>query len=167
MLSYKKVCSDIVKLCQTFRGIHTMILPNIPKKHMIKFHVSFDEPDANLGVTKQFLIKISPYIINKAIIGVLFITATPFENFWSMLNKSGIKQLLNVNKDTIHNFDEDFIKYRTFLDHKIIIHNNETNNPLEYITDLFFNNKINETKEKSYLLQDILLQKKGWVVMMK
>ena len=47
-----------------------------------------------------------------------------------MLNESGIKQLLNVNKDTIHDFDKDFENYRSFTQHKIKEHNNETNNPL-------------------------------------
>lgn len=144
----KRVCSDIVTLCNTFGGLHKMILPNIPKKHIIKFHISFDEPDANIGVTKKFLSKINPFIKNGSITGILFITATPVDNFWIMLNKSGIKQLLNTNKDTVHNFDDDFRNYRSFEDHNISEYNNDTNNPLYYIMDLFCKGMIDETSRK-------------------
>lgn len=144
----KRVCDDIIILLKTFGGIHPMILPNIKDKTIIKCHISFDEPDKNLGVTKTFLKKVDKYIENKTITGMLFITATAFEGFWNMLNKSGIKQLENVNKDTIHDFDKDFENYRHFSEHKIILHDNETNNPLSYITDLFSKNKIDEKTRK-------------------
>ena len=158
----KRVCSDIVTLCGTFGGLHKMILPNIEKKHIIKFHISFDEPDANIGVTKKFLSKINPFIQNNTIIGVLFITATPIDDFWNMLSKSGIKQLLNMNKDTTHNFDEDFKNYRCFQDHNIIEHNNDTNNPLVYVMDLFLQNKIDETTRKIIFVPGHLYtEKKG------
>ena len=144
----KRVCDDIILLLKTFGGIHPMILPNIIDKTIIKCHISFDEPDKNLGVTKKFLKKVDKYIENRTITGILFITATAFEGFWDMLNKSGIKQLENVNKDTIHNFDKDFENYRSFSEHTIIVNKNETNNPLTYITDLFSNNKIDEKTRK-------------------
>ena len=144
----KRVSSDIIKLCNTFGGLHPMILPNIEQQYKIKFHVSFDEPDANINVTKKFLSKVKKYIYNKTIIGVLFITATPIDKFWNMLNKSGIKQLFNMNKDTIHNFDDDLESYRCFEDHNVLEYNNDTNNPLEYIQDLFSKKKINETIRK-------------------
>lgn len=144
----KRVCDDIILLLKTFGGIHPMILPNIINKTIIKCHISLDEPDKNLGITKKFLKKVNNYIENKTITGILFITATAFEGFWNMLNKSGIKQLQNVNRDTIHDFDKDFKNYRNFSEHKIILHNNETNNPLSYITDLFSKNKIDEKTRK-------------------
>ena len=144
----KRVCSDIPALCNTFGGLHRMVLPNIDKKHIIKFHISLDEPDANLRVTKKFLSKISQFINNYTIIGVLFITATAVDKFWAMLNKSGIKQLMNIDKDTTHHFDEDLKNYRCFKDHNIIQHNNDTNNPLTYIMDLFCENKIDESSRK-------------------
>lgn len=144
----KRVCDDIILLLKTFGGIHPMILPNIINKTIIKCHISFDEPDKNLGITKKFLKKVNNYIENKTITGILFITATAFEGFWNMLNKSGIKQLQNVNRETIHDFDKDFKNYRNFSEHKIILHNNETNNPLSYITDLFSKNKIDEKTRK-------------------
>jgi len=144
----KRVCDDMILLLKTFGGIHPMILPNIKDKTIIKFHLSFDEPDKNIGVTEKFLKNIDKYIENNSITGILFITATAFEGFWNMLKKSGIKQLENVNKDTIHNFDKDFENYRSFSDHNIILHDNETNNPLSYITDLFSKNKIDEKTRK-------------------
>ena len=144
----KRVCDDIILLLTTFGGIHPMILPNIIDKTIIKCHISFDEPDKNLGVTKKFLKKVNTFIENRTITGILFITATAFEGFWNMLNKSGIKQLENVNKDTIHDFDKDWENYRNFSQHRIILHNNETNNPLSYITDLFSKNKIDEKTRK-------------------
>lgn len=138
----KRVCSDIVTLCKTFGGKHRMILPNIDIKTMLKFHVSFDEPDANIGVTRNFLQQINPFIINKTIEGVLFITATPLEQFWDMLSDSGINTLLNINKDSIHNFDDDLKCYMSFKDHNICIHDNNSLNPLSYIGDIFEKNLI-------------------------
>jgi hypothetical protein len=144
----KRVCDDIIKLCENFGGIHPMILPNMTTKTKLNFHISLDEPDANIGVTKKFISKIKQFIINNTIIGVLFITATPVDDFWKMLNHNGITKLLNMNKDNTHNFDEDFENYRSFQDHTIIEHNNDTNNPLGYIMDLFTNNKISENDRK-------------------
>lgn len=144
----KRVCDDIIKLCYTFGGLHKMILPNIPQKTIIKFHISLDEPDANIGVTKKFILNIKSFIENDTVIGVLFITATPIPDFWKMLNTHGIVQLLNINKDSVHNFDEDLQNYRSFKDHNVIVHNNTTINPLTYIKDLFLKNKIDETASK-------------------
>lgn len=156
----KRVCSDIVTLCRTFGGIHKMILPNIAKETNINFHISFDEPDANIGVTKKFLSNINDFIKNETITGILFITATPIDDFWKMLNKSGIKQLLNMNRDTVHNFDEDFKNYMSFKDHNIIEHNNDTTNPLTYIMNLFREKKIDETKRKIIFAPGHLYTKK-------
>jgi hypothetical protein len=158
----KRVCSDIVTLCNTFGGLHKMILPNIEKKYIIKFHISFDEPDANIGVTEKFISKINPFIKNGTIIGVLFITATPVDVFWNMLNKSGIKQLLNMNKDTTCHFDDDLKNYVSFKDHNVVEHNNYTNNPLGYIMDLFCKKKIDETSRKIIFVPGHLYtEKKG------
>ncbi len=144
----KRVCDDIILLLKTFGGFHPMILPNIKDKTIIKCHISFDEPDKNLGITNKFLKKVDKYIENKTITGILFITATAFDPFWNMLHKSGIKQLENVNKDTIHDFDKDFENYRTFSEHNFELHDNKTINPLIYITDLFSQKKIDEKTRK-------------------
>lgn len=144
----KRVCSDIITLCNTFGGLHKMILPNILKKHIVNFNISFDEPDANLGVTQTFLTSVKPFIINNTITGVLFITATSTPQFWAMLNRCGIIQLYNLNKDTTNNYDEDLESYICFKDHNIILHNNNTTNPLLYIMDLFCTKKIDETSRK-------------------
>ena len=139
----KRVCDDLIEMFDLFGG-NNYIQPT----NKIKFHISFDEPDANLGVTKKFIKKIRPFIEKEIILGILFITATPIENFWKMLNDSGIKTLLNMNCNNTQNFDEELEHYRSFKEHNIIEHNNETTNPLYYIIDIFSNKLINENERK-------------------
>lgn len=139
----KRVCNDLITMFNIFGGVN-FIQPN----NKIKFHISFDEPDANLGVTKKFIQQIKGFIDNSLIIGVLFITATPIEEFWKMLNDSGIKTLLNMNFNNTHNFDEELKNYRAFKEHDIVEHNYETINPLYYIIDVFSNKLINENERK-------------------
>jgi hypothetical protein len=132
-----RVCKDLLKIFN--------ILGNI---NNIKFHISFDEPDANIKVTRDFIKLAKQYIDNNTIIGILFITATPIEAFWKMLNDSGIKTLLNMNRDNTQNFDEDMENYMSFKEHNIIEHENDTNNPLYYIINVFSNELINESVRK-------------------
>lgn len=139
----KRVCDDLITMFNIFGG-NNYIQPS----NKIKFHISFDEPDANLGVTKKFIKKIKGFIDKSLIIGILFITATPIEEFWKMLNDSGIKTLLNMNFNNTQNFDEELNNYRAFKEHNIIEHNNETTNPLYYIIDVFSNKLINENERK-------------------
>jgi hypothetical protein len=139
----KRVCDDLITMFNIFGG-NNYIQPT----NKIKFHISFDEPDANLGVTKKFIKKIKGFIDKSLITGILFITATPIEEFWKMLNDSGIKTLLNMNFNNTQNFDEELNNYRAFKEHIIIEHNNETTNPLYYIIDVFSNKLINENERK-------------------
>lgn len=139
----KRVCDDLITMFNIFGGTN-YIQPN----NKIKFHISFDEPDANLGVTKKFIKKIKGFIDTSLITGILFITATPINEFWKMLNDSGIKTLLNMNFNNTENFDEDLNNYRSFKEHNIVEHNNETANPLYYIIDVFSNKLINENERK-------------------
>lgn len=139
----KRVCDDLITMFNIFGG-NNYIQPS----NKIKFHISFDEPDANLGVTKKFIKKIKGFIDKSLITGILFITATPIEEFWKMLNDSGIKTLLNMNFNNTQNFDEELNNYRAFKEHNIIEHNNETTNPLYYIIDVFSNKLINENERK-------------------
>jgi hypothetical protein len=139
----KRVCNDLITMFNLFGG-NNYIRPT----NKIKFHISFDEPDANLGVTKKFIKKIKEFIDKSLITGILFITATPIEEFWKMLNDSGIKTLLNMNFSNTENFDEELNNYRAFKEHIIIEHNNETTNPLYYIIDVFSNKLINENERK-------------------
>ena len=139
----KRVCEDLITMFNIFGG-NNYIQPS----NKIKFHISFDEPDANLGVTKRFIKKIKKFVDKEIIIGILFITATPIEEFWKMLSDSGIKTLLNMNFHNTQNFDEELDNYRAFKEHNIIEHNNETTNPLYYIIDAFSNKLINETERK-------------------
>jgi hypothetical protein len=137
----KRVCEDLIELFQSFSGEGI-----IPNDDQIKFHISLDEPDANLGVTSKFIKQIKRFIDISLIIGILFITATPVEDFWKMLDSSGIKRLLNINFNNIQNFEEDLNNYRAFKDHTIIEHENETTNPLDYIKDVFSNGLINQNE---------------------
>jgi hypothetical protein len=139
----KRVCDDLITMFNIFGG-NNYIQPS----NKIKFHISFDEPDANLGVTKKFIKKIKGFIDKSLITGILFITATPIEKFWKMLNDSGIKTLLNMNFNNTQNFDEELNNYRAFKEHNIIEHNNETTNPLYYIIDVFSNKLINKNERK-------------------
>ena len=65
----------------------------------LKFHLSFDEPDANIGLCSKFLKKYREY--RNLIIAIEFITATPYEKFWKMLQDNDIVKLINphnINK---------------------------------------------------------------------
>lgn len=139
----KRVCEDLITMFNIFGGNNYIQTTS----NKIKFHISFDEPDANLGVTKKFIKKIKEFIEKELIIGILFITATPIEEFWKMLNDSGIKTLLNMNFNNTQNFDEELENYRAFKDHNFIEHNNETTNPLYYIIDVFSNKLINQNEK--------------------
>lgn len=139
----KRVCDDLITMFNIFGGNNYIQVHN-----KIKFHISFDEPDTNLGVTKKFIKKIKGFIDNSTIIGILFITATPINDFWKMLNKCGIKTLLNMNYNNTKDFDEELKNYRSFKEHNIIEHNNETKNPLYYIIDVFSNKLINDGERK-------------------
>ena len=137
----KRVCDDLIKMFNVFGGSNYLKVNS-----KINFHISFDEVDANLGVTKKFIKRIKPFIDNSTIIGILLITATPIEELWKMLIDSGIKTLLNMNFDSIQNFDDELNNYRPFKEHNFIEHNYETTNPLHYITDVFNNKLINENE---------------------
>ena len=145
----KARCNGIIDLIKIFAATSTFHL-NFGNKHkqpLIKFHISFDEPDSNLGIIKGFLHKIKkkekeyPGFQNK-IEGILFITATPIEKFWKMLRKEGILSLINCNKNSTENFDEYFEKYRSFQDHNINLVDDTTGNCLSYIMQLFASNRI-------------------------
>lgn len=133
----KRVCDDVINMFNIFGGDNYIQING-----KIKFHISLDEPDANLGVTKQFLEKIKKFINKDIITGILFITATPILEFWKMLEKSGIKTLLNMNFNNIENFDEELNNYRAFKDHDILEFNDDTNNPLDYVKSIFKNKLI-------------------------
>lgn len=142
----KRVCEDLLKLFSIFGGSNWCQFNT-----KIKFHISFDEADANLGVTKKFIKKIKDFIEHETIIGILFITATPIDEFWKILNDSGIKTLLNMNYNNTENFDDELTNYRSFREHNIIEHNYETNNPLYYIIDVFSNKLITDNDDKKII----------------
>jgi hypothetical protein len=129
----KRVCDDLFKLFDTFCG-GNFVLNSVK----LKFHLSFDEPDANLGITSTFLSKYKKY--EHIIAGITFITGSPYDDFWNMLIENGITQLLNLQNKTgfpKESYEEYLESYRSVKDHKFIPFNNDTNNPLEYIKKIF------------------------------
>ena len=70
------------------------------------------------------------------------------DDFWKMVNDSGIKTLLNMNFNNTQVFDQELENYRSFKDHNIIEYNDETTNPLYYIIGAFSNKLINENERK-------------------
>lgn len=142
----KRVCDDLIKMFLTFGGIHRLILPNIQEKTQLEFHISLDEVDANLGVSKKFIRKVKPYIDNKSVSGVLFITATAINLFWKMLEENNITKLLNMNHNNTDDFEAELENYRQFKDHNIICYDNPTDNPLSYIKDIYRNNFLNKER---------------------
>lgn len=134
---HKKRIQDIEQLLNTFSGRTHMI-----KDIKVKFHLSFDEPDANLGLCSEFL---KTYKRHKhTLCGIEFITATPFEKFWLMLKKHGIFTLLNHDKGELKekSYEEYLDNYRQINDHTHIAFNYATYNPLEYIEEVFSNGLI-------------------------
>jgi hypothetical protein len=129
----KRVCDDLFQLFETFCGGNYVL--NSTK---LKFHLSFDEPDANLGITSTFLSRYKKY--EHIISGIMFITATPYDEFWDMLIENGITQLLSLQNKTgfsKESYEEYLESYRSIKDHKFVPYNNDTPNPLEYIKKIF------------------------------
>jgi hypothetical protein len=138
-----RVVDDLMMLFDTFSGTK-FILPFTN----IKFHLNFDEPDANLGVTSTFLKGIKEKY-NHIITGIVFITASPYDDFWKMLHKNKILELYNIHhtdefeEKTYDDYLED---YRSISEHKHTCLDNNTENPLEYIKLVFTNNLIDNKK---------------------
>lgn len=133
---HKKRIEDIVDLFQMFSGKTVMI------QHMkLKFNLSLDEPDTNRGMCSMLLRKLKDYM--NQIDNIEFITATPYEEFWNMLHANDIFNLTNPNKyggqecTDGKEYDEYLDNYCQFRDHRHLVCNYRTNNPLEYIEYVF------------------------------
>lgn len=134
---HKKRIEDILTLFQMFCG-KTVMIQNIK----LRFNLSFDEPDANCGLCSKFLTRYKDYM--NLIETIEFITASPYSDFWAMLNKNNIFSLTNPHKlhqDCIDgsSYEEYLDNYRQIKDHKHLSCNYSTNNPLEYIEYVFSN----------------------------
>jgi len=132
---HKKRIENILTLFQMFCGKTIML-----QYTKLKFNLSFDEPDANRGLCSMFLKQYKEYM--NLIDTIEFITASPYEDFWSMLNKNGIVQLINphsLNQECINGktYDEYLKKYHQIKEHNHLICNHSTNNPLDYIKYVF------------------------------
>ncbi len=129
----KRVCADLFTLFDTFCG-GNFVLNSVK----LKFNLSFDEPDSNLGITSQFLTRYKKY--QHIICGIMFITATPYDDFWNMLIENEITQLLSLQNKTgfsKESYEEYLDGYRSVKDHKFLPFNNDTNNPVEYTKKVF------------------------------
>jgi hypothetical protein len=125
----KRVCDDIIKLLDSCSRNSYLFNRN---NHNIKIELSFDEPDANLGVTTEFLHKVKRFLSMDILSGILFITATPFDDFWDMLREHGIHKLLNINRNSILPFEDELTNYRQLNEHTFVLCENEADDPLSY-----------------------------------
>lgn len=147
----KRVLDNLFQLFETFCGGNYVL--NFTK---LKFYLNFDEPDANLGITSRFL---SRYRVYEHIIrGILFITATPYEDFWEMLKQHGITQLLNLqslNNMSDISYIEYLNNYRAIDDHEFRSFNDNTNNPLEYIRKVYEGRKYQILNDEGDIVNEI------------
>ena len=141
---HPKRIDDILKLFKMFCG-KTIMLQNVH----LKFHLSFDEPDANIGLCSKFLKKYKDY--THLLVSIEFITATPYEKFWSMLQEHNIVKLINphsinnLDQPILHekSYDEYLDSYFQIKEHTHLACNYLTNNPLDYIEHVFENKYVN------------------------
>ena len=144
---HKRILDDLIKLFDIFAGRSCLIKPAFD----IKFFLNFDEPDANLGIASKFISHINEY--QSIIDGIMFITATPTNDFWKVLERNNILKLLNINanKDlSEYNYEEYLGSYRQIRDHDYIECNYPTNNPLEYIK-FIYEYKLIDTSERKVI----------------
>jgi len=132
---HKTRIEDILKLFKVFSG-RTIMLQDVK----LKFHLSFDEPDANIGLCSLFLKSYKDYM--NLLVAIEFITATPYEHFWKMLQQNGIVKLINPHSSEQPTLNEksyvdDLQQYFQIKEHNHLAFNYKTQNPLEYIENVF------------------------------
>jgi hypothetical protein len=148
---HKTRIENILKLLDTFNGTSFMV-----ESVKVYFNISFDEPDANLGLCSSFL---KHYKLYKSIIqNIEFITATPYDEFWKMLNENGIVKLLNPKHkgegQVSESYEEHLENYMQIKNHNHIRCDYKSNNPLKYIEHVFEN--VRAIDDKSYPYIDMM-----------
>lgn len=140
---FKRIAEDLIRLINIGERSY------MRGDNLIKFHISFDEADINMGNISGFIKdqRTQNFINNNIIIGILFITATPSDKFWKILSKTSIFELVNTNYSEDNTFVEDLRGYRSFDEHNLITHENDTKIPLEYIKDIYANFLDNNTRK--------------------
>lgn len=135
--SHKKRINDVIAILNYISKISSF---------RYQIHITFDEADKNLSLIRGFLKNTKKFIESPLISGVLYVTATPLDNFWNMLNKEGILSLTNMNKN-YSQYIADHENYRSIIDHEIIYQEITDNisSPLDYIITAFYNNYIDES----------------------
>jgi hypothetical protein len=140
--------NNIIKLIERFE-VQINFHPDI--NVLPFFDVIFDEADKNITVINTFL---KSSIVRKtekpgSLLSVMFVTATPFECFWNMLETNNIDSLdrtwLNerlekaaVQFETFTDYYRHLLNtYRKLTDHKHIACDYDTKNPKEYVEHVF------------------------------
>jgi hypothetical protein len=152
MCGHDKRANDMITLIQRFE---TQIKFHNSIDKVPIFEIFFDEADKQLSIITKFL---RSNIVRRydgqegPLISIMFISATLYDNFWKMLKNEGINSGLDFSWLTetmesvayekgFNNFDEYFQEllnnYRKISDHKHIIYNNSTQNPVEYVKECF------------------------------
>ena len=138
----KKDTINILNMCTNPTRIKEFnVLLKKCEKNNIFLNIFMDESDNNITLLDKFLEII--HIFQKTIKKVYFVTATPSPKFWDILKKYNIYSLIGNKKYDKKNFED----YRSFKNHTLILHNNNTDNPLEYIEEsykLYIKNKYRE-----------------------
>lgn len=135
-----RVCKDIIDIVNTFSENPVF------KSFNIRFSITFDEPDINMGTTSKFLEVAYNYISKGIIERITFVTATPEETFWKELGKHKIYELDNMNHGKNLKFEEDLANYRSIEDHEFEILDIESTNPLIYVMEAYASEMIDESK---------------------
>jgi hypothetical protein len=134
-----RVCKDIVELIDVFSN------RPIFAGFKIRFSITFDEPDVNMGTTSKFLELSKDFIGKGNIERITFVTATPEETFWKALGKHKIYELENINRGKHTKFEEDLANYRSVEDHEFELLDLITPNPLDYVMEIYAGGLIDET----------------------
>lgn len=135
-----RVCNDIIEIINSFSSDSNLL------KVTITFSITFDEPDVNMKTTSKFLEKAKMYISSGKIERISFVTATPEERFWKELGKHSIFELENTNRESSSKFKKELLNYRSIEDHEFHTLDLDSDNPLEYIIEVYATGLIDESK---------------------
>lgn len=146
-----RVSKDLVELVTKFNN---RIIQNNLK---IQFYLTFDEPDANMGVFTKFYTSLEskPECLKL----ITFVTATPCKTFWKSLKELDIDVLANMTSGEYIDF-EPYKDYKSVRDHNFVIYNEDTKDPCEYIQKCFETNLIPEN-QRNIIFAPANIKKEG------
>jgi hypothetical protein len=131
-----RVGRDLIELFESFSGLGII---GSNSSSSLLFQLTFDEPDSYLGTLGAFLKDVKKY--DHIIKEISFVTATFYENCWKRINKYDIFRLNNLCKETLteKSYDDYYDNYMSIKKHNFLECNYNTQNPLEYISNIFEN----------------------------